>query len=138
MKLITLAIICFFLVFSCCSVNAGDEAPAVEWDRSYGAIWGYGVCSSGDGGYVFAGWKGDPTINDGEVWAAKLEFDYVYSEIDFSASFVSSDWVTGTVATVAVCGTVIAVGAVIYKRRVKTSKTQSVQLHIRRLITVDC
>ena len=60
MKRIKLAIIiCFLFVFSCCSVNAGDGAPAVEWDRTYGAVYGQSVFPTDDGGYLIGGTTGD-------------------------------------------------------------------------------
>ena len=95
-------------------VNATGE---LEWEKSFPDKTIRHVIVASDGGYVFAGWKGDPTINAGEVWAAKLESDYVPPEVDFSAWFLSADWVTVTAAIVTVCVAVIVVGLVIYKRR---------------------
>jgi hypothetical protein len=99
-------------------VNATGE---LEWETDFPGKNIRHVIVSSDGGYVFAGWKGDSTLSESEVWAAKLESNHVHS-VDFSAWF-SSNWVTVTAAIVAVCVAVIVVGVVIYKRRQTTSKT---------------
>lgn len=49
----------YFVILFCHTVNAIDEAPVTEWDRTYGAIYGWSVCPAGDGGYIIGGTTGD-------------------------------------------------------------------------------
>ena len=51
--------LCCLVIIFCQTVNAVDESPAVEWDRTYGPIQGQDVISTEDSGYVVVGTTGD-------------------------------------------------------------------------------
>jgi hypothetical protein len=56
--IVTIFLITLLLIFYVI-IKAASEAPATEWDRTYGAIWGVAAFSTSDGGYAIAGTTGD-------------------------------------------------------------------------------